>query len=180
MTYLEHLHQIERGNRRMAIMWAILASLNIIPLVLDIIHHDWRMILPHLTLIVLQVVLALCEYSSMRDQQRLQQLTIQIEALQSSLDKQRTLADEYAKQAHSIPFGAILQEMVEKYANETPQPDSRLGDLGLDSLDMVELTMEIESRFQIVIPDEELWQESWRDKTLRDLTKYVLHKMWEE
>ena len=180
MTYLEHLQRIERGNRRMAIMWAIIASLNIIPLVLDIIHHDWRAAIPHLTLVVLQVVLALCEYSSMRDQQRLQQLTIQVEALQSSLHKQRTLADEYAKQAHSIPFGAHLQAMVEKYANETPQPDSRLGDLGIDSLDMVELTMEIESRFQIVIPDEELWQESWRNKTLRDLTEYVIRKMWEE
>ena len=178
MTYLEHLHQNERRNRCMAIMWAILASLNIIPLVLDIINHDWRMILPHFTIVVLQVVLALCEYASMRDQQRLQELTIHNEALRSSLDKQRTLADEYAKQANSIPFGAYLQEMVEKYTNEMPQPDSRLGDLGLDSLDMVELTMEIEARFHIVIPDEELWQESWRDKTLRDLTEYVLHKMW--
>lgn len=178
MTYLEHLHQIERGNRFMAIVWAIFASLNIIPLVLDIINHDWRAILPHLTLVVLQVVLALCEYSSMKDQQRLQQLTIHNDALRSELDKQRTLADEYAKQAHTIPFGAILQEMVEKYANEMPQPDSRLGDLGIDSLDMVELTMEIEARFHIVIPDEELWQESWRDKTLRDLTEYVIRKMW--
>lgn len=178
MTYLEHLHQNERRNRLMAIMWAILASLNIIPIVLDIINHDWRMILPHITLVVLQVVLALCEYASMKDQQRLQHLTINNEVLHSSLDKQRALTDEYAKQANSIPFGAYLHEMVEKYANEMPQPDSRLGDLGIDSLDMVELTMEIESRFHIVIPDEELWQESWRDKTLRDLTKYVLQKMW--
>ena len=178
MTYLEHLHQIERSRRLMAIMWAILASLNIIPIVLDIINHDWRMILPHITLVVLQVVLALCEYASMRDQQNLRHLAINNDALRSSLDKQRALADEYAKQANSIPFGAYLQEMVEKYANEMPQPDSRLGDLGIDSLDMVELTMEIESRFHIVIPDEELWQESWRDKTLRDLTEYVLRKMW--
>ena len=94
MTYLEHLHQIERNSRIMAIMWAILASLNIIPIVLDIINHDWRMILPHITLVVLQVVLALCEYASMRDQQNLRHLAINNDALRSSLDKQGAVADE--------------------------------------------------------------------------------------
>lgn len=52
-------------------------------------------------------------------------------------------------------------------------PETRLSDLGLDSLDIVEITMNIEKEFDIMISDPEV--ESW--KSLQDIYNTLDQKL---
>lgn len=57
------------------------------------------------------------------------------------------------------------------------KPDSKLStDLGADSLDVVELTMEIEQVFRIEIDDENE-AEKLRDATIEEIAKFVDSKI---
>jgi acyl carrier protein len=64
-------------------------------------------------------------------------------------------------------FAVRLGIDLSKVRLETP-----LGDLGADSLDIVEYVMEVEEQFGIVIPDEDAVQL----RTLADLIRYITRK----
>jgi acyl carrier protein len=70
----------------------------------------------------------------------------------------------------------IKEAIVEKLGVEESKVTdnaSFINDLGADSLDTVELIMELENRFNIQIPDED--QE--KIQTVGDATKYVQEKL---
>lgn len=70
----------------------------------------------------------------------------------------------------------IKEAIVEKLGVEeskVTENASFINDLGADSLDTVELIMELENRFNIQIPDED--QE--KIQTVGDATKYVQEKL---
>ena len=51
--------------------------------------------------------------------------------------------------------------------------EETLYELGIDSLDIVELILDFEEEFEIEIPDEDLWgDENWH-MTVKDVAKYV-------
>ena len=56
--------------------------------------------------------------------------------------------------------------------------DTLTGDLGYDSLDVVELSMATESKFTIRIEDEEV-ERFWMKATVEELTDFI-YKRWQE
>lgn len=67
---------------------------------------------------------------------------------------------------------AIIEKLGVEDSKVTPEA-SFINDLGADSLDTVELIMELENRFQITIPDED--QE--KIQTVGDAINYVKSKI---
>jgi len=61
-----------------------------------------------------------------------------------------TLSDEQTAAVQDIIIGQLT------VAREQLHPEARvMGDLGADSLDIMEITMKLEERFNLTIPDEE-------------------------
>lgn len=56
-------------------------------------------------------------------------------------------------------------------------PETELGTLGVDSLDAVEISMEVEDQFGILIPDEETEEEMQPGAKFSDLVAYVKSKL---
>ena len=70
-------------------------------------------------------------------------------------------------------FEAILLERLE-VLREDLQPDTQfLEDLNMDSLDLVELIMDFESEFEVVIPDED----AEKIITIGDAENYLRQKL---
>ena len=63
----------------------------------------------------------------------------------------------------------LLADQLDASADDMSMDTDIAGDLGADSLDVVELLMSIEDEFDVEIPDEEI--ESI--KTIGDLVKYI-------
>lgn len=62
--------------------------------------------------------------------------------------------------------------------NEEVKPEAKLKkDLGMDSLDIVELTMELEKEFSISIADEEYRTLNDNESTVADVVKLVESKL---
>lgn len=62
--------------------------------------------------------------------------------------------------------------------NEEVKPEAKLKkDLGMDSLDIVELTMELEKEFSISIADEEYRTLNDNEPTVADVVKLVESKL---
>ncbi len=59
----------------------------------------------------------------------------------------------------------------ERYSDMIIENTDTLNSIGLDSLDIVELTLKFEKQFNISIPDKDV--ESFKDKTIADLTIYL-------
>ena len=71
----------------------------------------------------------------------------------------------------------ITKEVVEIldgfcYSSEELSVEEKISDLGLDSLDMVEITMKLEEKFDISIEDEEIENL----KTVSDIIELVVSK----
>ena len=64
---------------------------------------------------------------------------------------------------------AILSEQFDVEEDSITADTSSAGDLGADSLDVVDLLMSIEDEFEIEIPDEEIDN----IKTVGELVKYI-------
>ncbi len=64
---------------------------------------------------------------------------------------------------------AIVSEKLGVDKNKVKQETSFIGDLGADSLDMVELLMNLEDNFKMTIPDED----AEKIKTVGDAVKYI-------
>lgn len=62
----------------------------------------------------------------------------------------------------------VISEAVEQEVTE----DSKIADLGLDSLDTVEMMLEIEEKFNITIPDNDFE----KFVTVGDIVKYLEEK----
>jgi acyl carrier protein len=56
------------------------------------------------------------------------------------------------------------------------EPDVTLADLDMDSLDEIELGLDLEETFDIEIPDEDL-RRNYGDMTVSDLVEYIAKKM---
>lgn len=65
---------------------------------------------------------------------------------------------------------AILEEQLGDGANSATEETSFVEDLNADSLDLVELVMELEDKFGIKIPDED----SPNIKTVKDAVDYIM------
>ena len=63
----------------------------------------------------------------------------------------------------------------EKSLDEDLSPDSTLNQMGLDSLDYLELIMDLEKEFNIGIPEEDLI--NMGDQTVETLTDYVSNRL---
>ena len=65
-------------------------------------------------------------------------------------------------------------EIIENFSclNEELSTEAKISDIGLDSLDMVEITMELEERFDVSIEDEEIANV----KTVSDIVELVIAK----
>ena len=63
----------------------------------------------------------------------------------------------------------IVAEQLERDVKEVTNTASLIGDLGADSLDVVELVMKMEEEFGIEIPDEE----AEKIKTVNDVIQYI-------
>src|SRR5262245_12811760 len=70
----------------------------------------------------------------------------------------RTLLEFYepAGAALCADCGHILRWFCDRFSLRTLLLETRLGDLGADSLDLVELVMEIEEEFSVSLPDESI------------------------
>ena len=64
---------------------------------------------------------------------------------------------------------AILCEQFELEEDRVTMDSSLIGDLGADSLDVIDLSMSIEDAFDIEVPDEEI--ENF--KTVGDIVRFV-------
>lgn len=64
---------------------------------------------------------------------------------------------------------AIIENLASKYVASVLPDANLVDDLGYDSLDLVELVIDIETEFYINVPDEAA--EKW--KTVADVTGYV-------
>lgn len=67
----------------------------------------------------------------------------------------------------------ILSEQFDVYENDINQDTKIEGDLGADSLDVVDLLMSIEDEFEIEIPDEDIEN----IKTVGEIEKYISAKI---
>ena len=65
-------------------------------------------------------------------------------------------------------FKALVAEKFDKNADELTADTTILGDLGADSLDIVDLLMTLEEDYNVIIPDDEVTEL----KTLGDVFKY--------
>lgn len=63
----------------------------------------------------------------------------------------------------------LLADQLDASAKDMSMDTDIAGDLGADSLDVVELLMSIEDEFDVEIPDEEIEN----IKTIGDLVKYI-------
>ncbi|MBR3961069.1 MAG: acyl carrier protein [Clostridia bacterium] len=63
----------------------------------------------------------------------------------------------------------LLADQLDASADDMSMDTDIAGDLGADSLDVVELLMSIEDEFDVEIPDEEIEN----IKTIGDLVKYI-------
>ena len=65
-------------------------------------------------------------------------------------------------------------EIIENFccSNEEISTEAKISDIGLDSLDMVEITMGLEERFDVSIEDEEIANV----KTVSDIVELVIAK----
>ena len=63
----------------------------------------------------------------------------------------------------------LLADQLDASADDMTMDTDIAGDLGADSLDVVELLMSIEDEFDVEIPDEEIEN----IKTIGDLVKYI-------
>ena len=63
----------------------------------------------------------------------------------------------------------LLADQLDASADDMAMETNIAGDLGADSLDVVELLMSIEDEFDVEIPDEEIEN----IKTIGDLVKYI-------
>ena len=61
-------------------------------------------------------------------------------------------------------------------ATDILDTDKMVDNLGIDSLDTIEIIMEVEKEFGISIPDEEANKLSW-EATVEDIIKYVTTKL---
>jgi len=72
---------------------------------------------------------------------------------------------------------STLKEIIVEELNVTPEqvtPEARFQeDLGADSLDVVELVMKIEEKFNIEIPDED----AEKIRTVKDAVEYIESKI---
>lgn len=64
---------------------------------------------------------------------------------------------------------AVIVEQLSVNADEVKLESKFVDDLGADSLDVVELVMELESKFDVEIPDEEAEKIS----TVKDVVDYI-------
>ena len=64
---------------------------------------------------------------------------------------------------------AVIVEQLSVNADEVKLESKFVDDLGADSLDVVELDMELESKFDVEIPDEEAEKIS----TVKDVVDYI-------
>lgn len=64
---------------------------------------------------------------------------------------------------------AVIVEQLSVNADEVKLESKFVDDLGADSLDVVELVMELESKFEVEIPDEEAEKIS----TVKDVVDYI-------
>lgn len=72
-------------------------------------------------------------------------------------------------------YDIVFQIIVDRFGVEAEKVNENLSfceDLGADSLDIVEMVMEIEDTFQIQIPD----QEVEKVKTVQDIVKAIQEK----
>ena len=60
---------------------------------------------------------------------------------------------------------------------EDEDPNVTLADMGADSLDIVELAVDLESEFDFEIPDEDLCWENFGGMTVNDLVEYTEKSM---
>jgi acyl carrier protein len=70
----------------------------------------------------------------------------------------------------------IIGETLGVPATDILDTDKMVDNLGIDSLDAIEMIMEIEKEFGISIPDEEANKLSW-EATVEDIIKYVTTKL---
>ena len=66
-----------------------------------------------------------------------------------------------------------VAEAIERHPLENVTPTSVIADLGIDSLDMMQIVGEMESRLDILIPDDQLV----KLETVDDLLKVVAGKL---
>jgi len=77
------------------------------------------------------------------------------------------MGDNLEKKLRSI----VADRLGVEFAEVTPEA-TILDDLGADSLDVVELVMELEEKFDIEIPDEDVE----RMRTVGDMERYVIER----
>lgn len=70
--------------------------------------------------------------------------------------------------------------IIEKYADIKIKEDTALrDDAGLDSLDQVEICMDIESEFNIIVEDAKLYSQEVENATAEDVVNMVIEKLKE-
>lgn len=62
--------------------------------------------------------------------------------------------------------------ILEEQTGSSAQPNDELSNLGLDSLDIVEIAMEIEWELNVVMEDEEI-EDLFANKKVKDLIEFV-------
>lgn len=63
-------------------------------------------------------------------------------------------------------------KILEDQIYTSAQPNNKLSDLGLDSLDIIELVMEFEWELGVVMTDEEA-EDLFRNKTVKELIEFI-------
>ena len=69
----------------------------------------------------------------------------------------------------------LISEQLNVKLDEIKDSSELVGDLGADSLDAVEIVMEIEEEFEIEIPDED----ADKFKTVGDIVNYITRRIGE-
>lgn len=68
-------------------------------------------------------------------------------------------------------YAKVRELLVDLTVPDSVQPQAKLGDLGLDSLDSIDLAIELECHFDINIPDG--MEETSGDKTVQELVDWL-------
>lgn len=63
-------------------------------------------------------------------------------------------------------------KLLEDQTFSSAQPNDKLSNLGLDSLDIIEIVMDIECELGVVMTDEEA-EDLFVNKTVKDLTEFI-------
>ena len=83
------------------------------------------------------------------------------------------MSGTFTKEQIEAMVRAVLIEQAKLPPEKFALAASIRNDLGIDSLDIVELMFDLEKRFEIVIPDEDLL----RIVTISDLINYLVEKL---